>query len=86
MQGQITTHPLRGALFENAVMVEALKHRLNRGNGSDLSFFRDSRGLECDLLFETGERIFSIEIKAGSTIASDWFDALTKGRTPAPGR
>ena len=29
--GQVVTHPLRGALFENAVAAEALKHRFNRG-------------------------------------------------------
>ena len=45
---QVRTHPLRGALFENAVVVEALKHGYNRGRRPELSFFRDSRGLECD--------------------------------------
>ena len=55
-----------------------LQAGFNRGNRSDLSFFRDSRGLKGDLLFETGEGIGAIEIKSGSTIASDWFDALTR--------
>ena len=73
---QIATHPLRGALFENMVVVEVLKHRYNRGRGFNLSFFRDSRGLECDLLFETGRDLCAIEIKSGATIASDYFDAL----------
>lgn len=72
---QITTHPLRGSLFENAVVVEALKHRFNRGYRSNLSFFRDSRGLECDLLFETGQGVLAIETKSGATFASDWLDA-----------
>ena len=76
--GQISTHPLRGPLFENAVVVEALKHRFNRGRRSNLSFFRDTRGLECDLLYEDGNRIGAIEIKAGATIASDYFDALNR--------
>ena len=35
---QVTTHPLRSALFEN-VVVEALKHRYNQGRRSNLSFF-----------------------------------------------
>ncbi len=73
---QIATHPLRGALFENMVVVEALKYRFNLGRRSNLSFFRDRRGLECDLLFETANSIGAIEIKSGATIASDWFDAL----------
>lgn len=73
---QIATHPLRGALFENMVVVEALKYRFNLGRRSNLSFFRDRRGLECDLLFETANSIGAIEIKSGATIASDLFNTL----------
>ena len=76
--GQISTHPLRGPLFENAVVVEALKHRFHRGRRSNLSFFRDTRGLECDLLYENGNGLGAIEIKSGATIASDYFDALNR--------
>ena len=74
----MSTHPLRGPLFENAVVVEALKHRFNRGLRSNLSFFRDTRGLECDLLYENGNGLGAIEIKSGATIASDYFDALNR--------
>lgn len=74
--GQLATHPLRGALFENAVIVEALKYRFNRGYRSNLSFFRDARGLECDLLYENGNGIGAIEIKSGATVTSD--DALNR--------
>ena len=73
---QVATHPLRGALFENMVVAEALKHRFNRGRESNLSFFRDSRGLECDLFYETGRGIHAIEIKSGSTVSSDYFASL----------
>lgn len=73
---QVATHPLRGALFENMVVVEALKYRLNRGRSANLSFFRDGRGLECDLLVEAGVGMGAIEIKSGATIASDYFDSL----------
>ena len=76
--GQMSTHPLRGPLFENAVVVEALKHRFNWGRRANLSFFRDIRGLECDLLYEDGNDIGAIEIKSGATIASDYFDALNR--------
>ncbi|WP_419950307.1 ATP-binding protein [Candidatus Palauibacter sp.] len=76
--GQLATHPLRGALFENAVVAEALKHRFNHGRRSNLSFFRDSRGLECDLLYENGDGIAAVEIKSGATIASDYFSALRR--------
>ena len=75
---QVATHPLRGALFENVVVVEALKHRLNRGHQPNLWFFRDSSGLECDLLLESGEGTSAIEIKSGSTISGDYFTSLDK--------
>ncbi len=76
--GQLSTHPLRGPLFENTVVVEALKHRFNRGRRSNLSFFRDSQGLECDLVCENGNGMGAIEIKSGATVASDWFDSLNR--------
>ena len=76
--GQLSTHPLRGPLFENAVVVEVLKHRFNRGRRSNLSFFRDIHGLECDLLYENGNGMGAIEIKSGATVASDWFDSLNR--------
>ncbi|MCY3894566.1 MAG: ATP-binding protein [Acidimicrobiaceae bacterium] len=75
---QVATHPLRGVLFENLVVTEALKHRWNRGFEPRLSFFRDSRGLECDLLYETGWGINAIEIKSGATVNNDMFRALRK--------
>ncbi|MCY4150546.1 MAG: ATP-binding protein [Gammaproteobacteria bacterium] len=76
--GQISTHPLRGQLFENAVVMEILKHRFNRGRKSNLSFFRDSRGMECDLLYEKSNSMVAIEIKSGATVASDWFKSLDR--------
>ena len=75
---QLATHPLRGALFENMVILEALKYRFNRGRSSNLFFFRDSQGLECDVLFETGRSTGAIEIKSGATIASDSFASLNR--------
>ncbi len=82
---QMSTHPLRGALFENAVVVEALKHRFNRGRRSNLSFFRDARGLECDLFYETGRGIWASEIKSGATVSSDFFRSLNRVGDLVPG-
>ena len=59
-------------------MAETVKHRFNRGRRSNLSFFRDTQGLECDLLYANGNGIGAIEIKSGATIASDYFDALKR--------
>ena len=75
---QVATHPLRGQLFENVVVTEALKYRFNRGLESNLSFYRDSGGLECDILYETGGGFTAIEVKSGSTVASDYFRSLNR--------
>lgn len=75
---QVTTHPLKGALFENAVVNEALKYGFNRGTRPNLSFYRDSKGLECDLFYETSRSIHAIEAKSGSTVASDYFRSVRR--------
>jgi hypothetical protein len=75
---QVATHHLRGALFENVVVSEALKYGFNRDRQPSLSFFRDQGGLECDLFYETGHGIKAIEVKSGSTVASDYFTSLNR--------
>ena len=67
---------LSGQLFENLVASETLEHRFNHGLGANLSFYRDARGLECDLLYESGREISLIEVKVGATVATDWMSAL----------
>jgi hypothetical protein len=73
---QISRDPLRGNLFENMVIVEALKSRFHQGKRSNLYFYRDSKGNEVDLLFANGPEIFPIEIKAGMTITKEYFKGL----------
>ena len=75
---QVFRDPLRGNLFENLVVAEVLKYRFNKGKKSNLYFYRDSTGLEIDLIYETGRNIYPIEIKSGATISEDFFKNLTK--------
>jgi predicted AAA+ superfamily ATPase len=75
-ESHVSRHPLRGNLFENLVVVEALKYRLNRGKRSNMTFYRDGKGNEVDLVLEIGPDVFPIEIKAGATIATDYFKGL----------
>lgn len=75
---QLTQHPLRGALVENLVVVEAIKTYFNQGLNPKFYFYRDSSGLEVDLLAETGGGVVAAEIKAGETISSDYFKNLRK--------
>lgn len=75
---QIQFHALRGALFETLIVSEYLKKSYNDGLPSNLFFWRDSRGLEIDLLLENGENLMPVEIKSGETVASDFMDGLKK--------
>jgi hypothetical protein len=75
---QLNMHPLRGALFENWVILELLKDRFNQGLRNNLSFWRNNTGHEIDVLLESGGQLMPIEIKSGQTLASDWLEGLRK--------
>ncbi|XCA33123.1 MAG: ATP-binding protein [Wolbachia endosymbiont of Polyergus mexicanus] len=72
-ESQLETHYLKGALFENLIVLEIFKKRLNQGLPANIYFWRDRTGHEVDLLAEWGGNIHAIEIKAGSTLQSDFF-------------
>jgi len=64
---QVSRDPLMGNLFENLVVAEALKTRLNRGLDANFYFYRDSNGNEVDLLYKSGRVLLPVEIKAAMT-------------------
>lgn len=73
---QLRDHPLRGAIFETWVASEILKSRVHRGLQPSLSFFRDRKGLEVDILVELARAVLAVETKSGETIAGDFFSGL----------
>jgi len=73
---QLTMHSMRGALFETWVVSELIKNRFNQGLLSNLYFWRDSQGHEIDILLEEGEQLIPVEVKAGQTIADDYFAGI----------
>ncbi|MEW6518158.1 MAG: ATP-binding protein [Thermodesulfobacteriota bacterium] len=75
---QVATHPLRGSLFENMAIMEALKYRYNHGKRDNLYFYRDSNGNEIDLIYTRGNDLLPIEIKSGQTITPSYFSGLRK--------
>lgn len=74
----LSTHPLRGQVFETMVVIEAYKAALNKGQQAAIYFWRDSAGQEVDLLTQRDGVFESYEIKSGSTFSADWFKQLTK--------
>jgi len=77
-ESHLATHPLRGSLFENLVVLEVFKARINNGLGTNLHFYRDSSGLEIDLLLERGQDIVLAEIKSTQTLKTESFRSLKK--------
>jgi len=73
---QLMRDPLRGQLFENMVVIEFVKHRLNQGLDPKLYFYRDSKGNEVDLIFKSGHQLTPIEIKISQTFHPDFFKGL----------
>lgn len=78
---QVARDPLFGGLFENMVVIEALKQRFNTGETAELYFIRDSQGLEADLLFrKNNQTLIPLEIKGGMTWNKDFCKNLLKFR------
>jgi len=73
---QMNRDPLRGALFENFVVIEFLKYFWSEGRAAPLYFFRDNHGSEVDLIIEKARRVTGVEIKAGQTIQEEFFKGL----------
>ena len=73
---QVARDPLFGSLFENLVIMEALKTRFNQGESGEMYFFRDATGNEVDLLIPDGRKLRAVEIKAGATVNADYFRGL----------
>jgi len=82
----VATHPLRGALFENMVIIELLKKRFNAGLDSNLYFYRDNHGNEVDILQESGYRLNLFEIKSAQTFTSHFLKGLDYLRKLIPDR
>ncbi|MBK6950674.1 MAG: ATP-binding protein [Crocinitomicaceae bacterium] len=69
-----------GAIFENFIVSEIKKNRMNKEQYGDLYFFRDSSGNEVDLIIDKGDELIPVEIKSSKKIHKDdqrgikWFN------------
>jgi predicted AAA+ superfamily ATPase len=77
-------HYSKGALFENMVLLERIKHAWNTKTREKFYFWRDTRGNEVDILIEDGVKLTALEVKSGKTIHKDFFKGLNhfKGLKP----
>lgn len=81
---QASRDPAFGGLFENMVVVEALKARLNVGRTPDLYFIRDQHGTEVDLVIEERGSLHLFEIKASASFSPTFARNLETVRRAIP--
>lgn len=75
---QLSHDKMRGHLYENFIVMEALKSQLNDGREGNLYFYRDSNGNEIDLLVPRNGELTGIEIKSAMTYSYDFQKTLIK--------
>lgn len=69
---QLASHPLRGSIFENLVVLEFIKNRLNVGKEQNIYFYRDKSQHEVDVIQEFGDSYRAYEIKSARAFHSDF--------------
>lgn len=73
---QLDRDKMRGAIFENYIVMEVLKHRYNQGRAGGVYFYRDSNSNEVDILLKQGGEITAIEVKSAMTYSSSFEKSL----------
>lgn len=80
----LTTHYLRGGIFESFIISDIKKHFYNMAQSPDIYFWQDKSKLEVDCIIEAGEHLSAIEIKSGKTISSDFLQNLQRWESLLP--
>lgn len=75
---QLERDKMRGAIFENYVVMEVIKHRYNRGLLDGVFFYRDSNQNEVDILLKEEGEITAIEVKSSMTYHPSFANSITK--------
>ena len=73
---QLARDKMRGAIFENLIVMEALKHRCNQGKEGGIFFYRDSNQNEIDILLKEGGEMTAIEVKSSETYSPSFEKSL----------
>jgi len=73
---QAKRDPLRGGLYENLIILEALKSLYNAGKRPQMYFYRDANGKEVDLIIKHQRHLVPIEIKSAETFTRDFLKGI----------
>lgn len=85
-ENQLSRDPLRGVLFENMVVNECLKFRLNEGKEPNVFYYRDSSQREVDVLMKFGNLFSIMEIKSAQTFTKGFTKNMDWLKTVMPDR
>ncbi len=66
-ENQANRDPLRGNLFENLIVSDVLKSRLNENQNPQMFFMRTEKGVEVDLIIRKEDVLYPFEIKTSMT-------------------
>jgi uncharacterized protein len=81
---EITTHALKGPIFETFVLAELYKAFVHQGETPPLYYWRDKTGHEVDFLLDAGKSLIPVEAKSGETISQSSLDGLRYFRALGP--
>ncbi len=80
----LTTHALKGSLFENLILSEFQKQNHHKNLHQEFYFWRDTNGNEIDLLVPNVAQFDIFEIKSSQTILTEHFKGLDYFESLAP--
>ncbi len=74
----LESHPLKGELFENYIIMDFVKQNSFRLKPVNLYFWRSNDGIEIDLIIESANELIPVEIKSGMTFNNYWWRNIDK--------
>jgi predicted AAA+ superfamily ATPase len=88
--GRLQSAPMRGTaaygrLFEQFVVLELKRLLAYREKDWPLHYWRTSHGAEVDIVFETGSKVWAVEVKSGAVIRPAELGGLRSFREDHPG-
>jgi uncharacterized protein len=72
----LSDHYMRGGLIESFIISDLLKQQYNIDQQPSLYFWRDKTGHEVDCIIDESRYPVPVEIKAGKTVATDFFSGI----------
>ncbi len=64
--------------MENYIIVECIKNNANQNRGEMFYYWRDSNGVEVDLVIDKSTTFLPLEIKSAQTFSNDFGNNLKK--------